>query len=214
MIYFEQRFNIEPASPAGRDRFIELAESNLVPGWQRAGGRLIGAWFGTGEWFYQVTHVTEFPDLGAFGEARRAAAGDAKLAEADGVLEALAPVRHEGLLEPLGPVAPARLDEGLAKAADEPVGVHTLAILEVAPGKMETFKKLLAGAASNLPILASWGDVAGNPSRVIDLWEGDVAGQPYSPNSPGLDAFFAPLRELAPTERTVRLFPLPYSPLR
>jgi hypothetical protein len=214
MIYLKQHFDIEPASPAGLDRFVELAEQALVPGWARAGGRIVGAWFSSEEWFNQVTQVIAFPDLAALDAARREASGDAQLSEAEGVLETLAPIRRESLLEPLGPVAPEKLDAAIEAAEETPAGVHSMAILEVAPGKMAAFSKLLAAAAGGLPIIASWRDVAGNPSQVIDLWTGDVAGRPYRPNSPGMDAFFGPLRELAPKERTVRLFPLPYSPLR
>jgi hypothetical protein len=214
MIYLKQAFNIEPASPAGLDRFVELGEGALLPGWERVGGRLIGAWFGTDDWFNQVTQVVAFEDLAAFDAARRGAASDAKLSDAEAALDELAPIRSESLLEPLGPVAPERLDEAIVAAADQAVGVHSFAILEVTAGKMEAFKKLLSAGAASLPIVASWRDVAGNPNRVIDVWTGDVAGRPYQPSNPGMEAFFGPLRELAPTERTIRLFPLPYSPLR
>jgi hypothetical protein len=214
MIYLKQRLNIEPASPAGLDRFVELAEKTLVPGWSRAGGNVVGAWFSTEEWFYQVTQVVAFPDLAAFDAARRSAAGDAELADAQGALEELAPVRRESLLEPLGPIGPEKLDAAIEAAAEKPAGLHMMAILDVAPGKLEAFTKFLAAGAESVPIIASWRDVAGNPSQVIDLWTGDPAGRPYQPNSPAMDAFFGPLRELAPKERTVRLFPLPYSPLR
>lgn len=214
MIYLEQHFNVEPASPAGLDRFVELAEKALVPGWSRVGGRLVGAWFGTQEWFNQVTQVVAFPDLAAFEGARQAGATDPELVEARAEAFSLAPIQREALREPLGPVAPEKLEDAIAAAEHEPAGVHSLAILEVAPGKMEAFSNALAVAAPNLPIIASWRDVAGHPKRVIDLWTGDVGARPYHPSTPQADAFFGPLRELAPTERTVRLFPLPYSPLR
>ena len=98
-------------------------------------------------------------------------------------------------------------------SADAPAGEYCFAILEVAPGRMDDFKKLLAMGAANLPILASWRDVAGNPARVVDLWRGNPGQKPYEPNTPAMDAFFGPLREVAPTERMMRLFPMPYSPL-
>ena len=63
MIYLKQHFNIEPASPAGLDRFVDLGEKALLPGWSRLGGRVVGAWFGTEEWFYQVTQVVAFADF-------------------------------------------------------------------------------------------------------------------------------------------------------
>lgn len=214
MIYLKQNLNIEPASPAGLDRFVELAEQTLVPGWTRVGGRVVGAWFSTEEWFYQVTQIIAFADLAAFDTARREASLDSGLADALGALEELAPVRRESLLEPLGPVGPEKLDAAIEAAVDAPAGLHMMAILDVLPGKMEAFRKFLGAGAESVPIIASWRDVAGNPSQVIDLWTGDPAGQPYRPSSPGMEAFFGPLRELAPRERTVRLFPLPYSPLR
>lgn len=36
MLYLKQHFNIEPARPAGLDRFIELAERAWVPTLRRA----------------------------------------------------------------------------------------------------------------------------------------------------------------------------------
>jgi hypothetical protein len=66
-----------------------------------------------------------------------------------------------------------------------------------------------------LPILASWRPIAGDPSLVIDLWKGDVERgfSQYEPATEAQNAFLDPLRELAPNERMVRYFPLPYSPL-
>ena len=79
---------------------------------------------------------------------------------------------------------------------------------------METFTKMLGQAASGLPIVAAWRQVAGNPHQVIDLWNGDIGAPGYRPNSDAMNAFFGPLREVAPRERLVSLKPLPYSPLR
>jgi hypothetical protein len=80
---------------------------------------------------------------------------------------------------------------------------------------MEEFEKTLAVGGSQLPILASWRPVAGDPDLVIDLWKGDVERTfaRYAPASDAQNAFMDPLRELAPNERVVRYFPLPYSPL-
>jgi hypothetical protein len=72
---------------------------------------------------------------------------------------------------------------------------------------------LLELGAAQLPIVASLKPLAGDSSLVIDIWRGDVQ-QGYAPTNPGLDAFFTPLREIAPREHVVRHFPLPYSPLR
>lgn len=213
MIYLQQTFDLHPASPATRDAFVDHAESALVPAWNELGGQLKGAFFSTEEWFYQVHHVLSFEDLAAFDRARHAIENDsafAKLRESD---EALAPVRGSGLFESIGVVGEEKLDEAIARAADKPAGEYTYAILEVSPGRMEDFKKLLSMGAANLPIIASWRDVVGNPARIVDLWRGNPGQAPYAPNSPGLDAFFTPLREVAPRERMMRLFPMPYSPL-
>ena len=211
MIYLKQDFNIDPASPATRDAFVELAEDELVPGLAAGGGRLMGAWFNHAEWFSQLTHVVEFDDLGAYDAYRK----DAGRAEQQRRVEELAPERHESLWEPLGPVAPSRLHEEIEAAKEHPEGAHTFAILQVNPGCMERFQGMLKAAAAGLPIVASWRPVAGNPNEVIDLWKGDNIGRDrYRPNSDGMAAFFGPLRELAPRERMVSLFPLPYSPLR
>ena len=213
MIFLKQTWNLHPASPATRDRFVEHANDALVPGWASVGGALKGAFFATEEWFHQVIHVTAFEDLAAFDRARQAIESGGEFAELRGTDEALAPERGTALLEDLGPVAAEALDAGIAKAAEKPAGEYTFAILEVDPGRMEDFKKLLGAGAARLPILSSWRDVVGNPAQVIDLWRGNPGQTPYAPSSPQLEAFFGPLREVAPRERMMRLFPMPYSPL-
>ena len=213
MIYLQQTFDLHPASPATRDRFVEHAGQTLLPAWAELGGTLKAAFFSTEEWFFQVAHVTAFEDLAAFDRARAAIEIDPAFAALRQANEELAPTRGDALFESLGVVADEKLDEGIALAADKPAGEYTYAILEVAPGRMEDFKKLLGMGAKNLPILASWRDVAGNPARVVDLWRGNPGQQPFAPNTPAMDAFFTPLREVAPRERMMRLFPMPYSPL-
>jgi len=214
MIFLKQTWNLHPASPAGRDRFVEHAEKALIPAWASVGGDLKGAFFSTEEWFYQVTHVVAFEDLAAFDRARTAIDQSGEFAELRAGDEALAPERGTALLEDLGPVAAESLDAGIAKAAEKPAGEYTFAILEVSPGRMDDFKKLLGAGAAQLPILASWRDVVGNPSQVIDLWRGNPGQAPYAPSNPAMEAgFFGPLREVAPRERMMRLFPMPYSPL-
>jgi len=214
MVIFKQTFDLHPASPGTRDRFVEHAETTLVPGWASLGGRLKGAFFSTEEWFYQVTHVTVFADLAAFDGARRAVEQGAEFAALRTGDEALAPRRGTALLEDLGPVTAQRLDDAIAQATEKPAREYTFAILEVLPGRMGDFANLLQLGAAQLPILASWRDVVGDPHRVIDLWRGNPGQAPYAPANPALEAaFFAPLREVAPRERMMRLFPLPYSPL-
>lgn len=215
MIYLKQDFDIHPASPGTRDRFVELAEKELVPRWRRLGARLVGGWFSNERWFSGITNVLAFDDLSAFAAFRAAAANDAAWQECERQLEGLTLQRRDELLEPLGPVAPEKLDAAIDLAKREPAGSHTFAILEVNPGKLASFRALLAAAAASLPIVAAWSPVAGNPNQVIDLWTGALGQEGYQRSSEKMEAgFFAPLREVAPRERLVNLYPLPYSPLR
>jgi hypothetical protein len=214
MIYLQQDFDLDPASPVTRDRFVEIATDAIVPGWDRFGARLVGAWFHHESWYSQITHVIELPDLAAFEAIRRRARDDEAWRAAAAEIEQLAPRQNEALLEPLGPIAPAALDAAIEAAQREPVGAYTFAILEVAAGAMEQFTKLLAFAKDQLPIVASWCPIAGNPNLVVDLWKGDIGRTGYQPADDRARAFFGPLREVAPRERLVRLLPLPYSPLR
>jgi hypothetical protein len=78
---------------------------------------------------------------------------------------------------------------------------------------MSEFTKLLTAAGPQLPIVASWRPLVGNPDLVIDLWKGDVETG-YAPADARSNAFFDPLREVAPREHLMRYWPLPYSPLR
>lgn len=206
-IYLEQSFDLSPASPATRDRFVELATSSMMPACERLGARLVGAWFTHVEWYSQIRHVLELDDLAAFDSFRQ-------FRELDASIEALAPTRRDTLLEPLGPVPVASLHAAIEAAREQPVEAYSLAVLEVAPGRMAQFTSLLAGAKDMLPIVASWRPIAGNPNLVLDLWKGEIGREPYRPSSDRSEAFFAPLREVAPRERLVHLRPLPYSPLR
>jgi len=215
VIYLKQDFDLHPASPGTRDRFVELAEKELVPAWQRLVARLVGGWSGNERWFCGITNILAFDDLAAFGEFRAAASADADWQECERRIEALTAQRFDELLEPFGPVEPEALDAAIEEAVSEPVGAHTFAILEVNPGMLSQFRTMLAAAAGNLPIVAALSPVAGNPNQVIDLWKGALGQEGYRPASAKMEAgFFAPLREIAPRERLVNLYPLPYSPLR
>jgi hypothetical protein len=214
VIYLKQDFDIHPASPGTRDRFVELAEKELVPRWRRLGARLVGGWFSNERWFSGITNVLAFEDLSAFGAYRQAAAANAEWQECERQLEEMTLQRFDELLEPLGPVAPEKLDTAIEVARDQPVGAHTLAILEVNPGMMSQFSALLEAGAARLPIIGAWSSVAGNPHQVIDLWSGALGQEGYLPANPKMESgFFLPLREIAPRERLVNLYPLPYSPL-
>lgn len=216
MIYLKESFDLHPATPAQRDRFVAVSEAKLIAASSREGGRLVGAFFAHEEWFSQIIHLTAFEDWAAFGAWREASSfsSSSELGEARQALAALSAERRDALLEPLGPVPASALDAAIADCAEQPAGDYTFAILDVSEGKMDDFKKLLTLGAARLPIIAALTDVAGNPNRVIDLWKGDTGKPGYAPTSDAMDAFFEPLREVAPRERMMRLHPMPYSPLR
>jgi hypothetical protein len=215
MIYLQQDYDLNPASPRTRDAFVALAEKSLVPAAERHGARLVAAFFGNQDWFFRVAHFLELPSLAAFETWRADMRGDAGACGAVREAEALAPSRHETLLESVGAIPPEALDDGIEAAKEKPQGIYTAAHLKVASGRMEDFEKSLAASGASLPIVGSWRPVAGDPDLVIDLWKGDVEQNmtPYRPSNDQTNAFMDPLRELAPNERVVRYFPLPYSPL-
>jgi hypothetical protein len=216
VLVLQQDFDLHPASPRTRDAFVALAQEALVPAAERHGARLVGAFFGNSKWFFRATHLLALPDFAAFGAWRAAFRGDPKARDAVQRAEALSAARHESLLEPLGAIPPEALERGIESAREKPQGIYTAAHLEVARGRMDDFTRMLAAAGPGLPIVASWRPVAGNPDLVIDLWKGDVeqAYAKYAPADARANAFMDPLREVAPKERVVRYFPLPYSPLR
>jgi hypothetical protein len=216
LIHLQQDFDLLPASPRTRDAFVDLARDRLVPAAERNGARLVGAFFGNQDWFFRVSHFLELPNLAAFESWRAAMRGDAMACDASREAEALAPQRNEVLLEPVGVIPQEALDRGIEDASGKPQGVYTAAHLKVAQGRMEDFEKLLGAAGPSLPILTSWRPIAGDPNLVIDLWKGDVEKNfsTYAPADDASSAFMDPLREVAPDERMVRYFPLPYSPLR
>jgi len=214
MIYVRHSYDLDPASPATRERFADVVSEGLLPANARTGARLVGAFFAHEEWYDQVIHLTEFDDLAAYQAHRDASARDGDASEAAAQLTNLAPGQRVEFLEPLGPVAPERLGRAIADSKEKPVGVYTFAILDVTPSKIDEFTALLDGAAKALPIVAALRDVSGNPFRVTDLWATDTGAQGYVPNSDAQEAFFGPLRRVAPREKMMRLHVMPYSPLR
>jgi hypothetical protein len=214
MIYVKETFNLTPASPETRDDFIGFATTDLVPTCERLGARLVGAWFSHAEWYGQVTQVLEFDDLGSVQAFRIGARDDARWRDCERRVEEFAPQRASVLLEPLGPVPPSTLQDAMRASREQPIDAYTFAVLEVAPGKMETFIATLSAVKDSFPIIASWRAIAGNPNEVIDLWKGALGQEPYRPADDRTKAFFRPLREMAPRERLVNLYALPYSPLR
>jgi len=214
MIYLKETFNLAPASPETRDQFIDFAQTDLSSAHKRLGARLVGAWFSHAEWYGQITHVLEFDDLSRFQGFRTDARADAGWRECERRVDEFAPQRSAQLLEPLGPVPPQTLSDAIHASTDAPLNAYSFAVLEVAPGKMDEFIATLGRVKDMLPIIASWRAVAGNPYEVIDLWKGALGQEPYRPADERTKAFFRPLREMAPRERLVNLYALPYSPLR
>jgi hypothetical protein len=120
MIFVKQHFNLQPASPATRDRFVSTATDAFVPAAESHGARLLGAWFCHEEWFSQVVHVTAFENLAAYDSYCEAIRADGALAQADSDLAGLAPERRTELLETLGPISEAAIEAGIAASAAKP----------------------------------------------------------------------------------------------
>ena len=218
MIYLEETFNIVPASPEGLDIFVGFVQEKLIPIGQKLGLRLVAAWFCSVDLFSQVTHVMEFDDMEALKAFRIKASEEKAWGEYLARLEELAPERHSRLLEPLGgesvpAVPPKVLHKAIKRSQRKPVGVYSLAVLEVAPGKMQDFISTLADVAKGLPIIASWHPVTGSPNEVIDVWKGALMQQNYKPVDDFMKQFFRQVRELAPKERLRTVYTLPYSQL-
>ncbi len=214
MIYLKETLNLAPASPETRDQFIDFAQADLLPAYERLGARLVGAWFSHAEWYGQITQVLEFDELISFQAFRTGTRADARWQERQRRVEHFAPQRSAQLLEPLGPIPPRTLHEAMQASREAPLNAYTFAVLEVAPGKLAEFVATLDAVKGMLPIIAAWRAVAGNPNEVIDLWKGALGQEPYSPADESSKAFFRPLRDMAPRERLVNLYSLPYSPLR
>jgi hypothetical protein len=214
MIYVKQSYNLHPATPANRDRFVKAVGDFVLPANERLGARLVAGFFAHEEWFSQIIHVTEFDDFEALAAYRDGVSKDGQAAEGAAQLENLAPEQHIDIVEPLGVIAVSKLHDAIETSASEPAKTYTFAILDVDAGKMDQFDSLLGSAQDSLPIIACWRDVSGNPNRIIDLWKGDTGRGGYRPTDDGQDAFFEPLRRIAAREKMMRLHVMPYSPLR
>ena len=214
MIYLEETLNLVPASPETMDTFVDFAQEKLVPCYERLGGRLVAAWYSDAEVFAQVMQVLEFDDLAALGAFRAKASDDERWTECERRIEELAPVRRSRLMEALGPIAPETLRGAAAESQKSPLGAYSLAILEVNPGMMPQFIASLEASAAALPIVASWRTIVGRQNEVTDVWKGALGQAGYQRADEGLKQFFRGLRELAPRERLVIVYPLPYSPVQ
>jgi hypothetical protein len=154
MIYLEETLNLTPASPETLDTFIDFAQTELVPACQNFGSRLAAAWYSDVEVFCQVTQILEFDSLSAFEDFRHQTDQNTEWKAIDDRLHELAPQQRLRLLEPLGPVPPETLHAAISESRQAPLGVYSLAILEVAPGKIPDFMAGLEQAAQILPIVA------------------------------------------------------------
>lgn len=214
MIYLEETLNLEPASPETLDAFIGLVQEQLVPAGERLGFRLVASWYTDVEWFSQVIQMLEFDNLEAFAAFRAKASQDSAWKEYEARLEKLAPERQSRLLEPLGPIPPEVLHEAAAQSQQSPLGVYTWAVLGIAPGKMPDFITSVEGGAKVFPIIASLRTIVGRQNEVTDIWKGPLRQQGYTPTTEEANQPMRRLREMAPRERIVMVFPLPCSPLR
>ena len=214
MIYLQEILNLTPATPEALDSFIEIGQNLLVPVCERLGARLVVAWFSTYEWYYQVTHVFEFVDMKALKEFRIKAGQDKQWFEYTVKLEEFAPERRTRLLEPIGAISPDVLHKAIEESQKKALKVYSFATLEVTPNKMTEFVDFVKTLSKNAPIIASWRPIAGNPNEVNDLWKGSLVPKDYQPAVEGMKEWFRRLRELAPKERLVQIFPLPYSELK
>ena len=66
-----QDYDIQPATPETRDRFIEAVNQHFLPAQAKAGGTLVAAWFSYSGWFYRITQLIEFDDLTAYDGFRQ-----------------------------------------------------------------------------------------------------------------------------------------------
>jgi len=213
MIYLEETLTLEPPSPETLDTFVAFAQEKLLP-LERMGFRLAAAWYNDIESFCQVMQVLEFDSMVAFEEFRARTQHSEPWIEYQARLEELAPKRRTRLLEPLGPIPAEKLHEAWKETAEKPLGTYTLAIMEVAPGRMPFLTAAMEAVAANLPMVATWRTVVGNRNEVTDVWKGPMRLSGYQPSDERTNRFFRAVRENAPVERMVPVFPLPYSPLR
>ncbi len=214
MIYLQEILNLTPATPETLDSFIKVAQELLVPVCERLGARLVIAWFSTYEWFLQVTHVFEFDDEEALKDFRINTNQDKQGGKYTAQLEVFAPERRTRLLEPIGAVPPETLHKAIEESQKRALKVYSLATLEVNPNKMPEFIKKVREYSKIFPIIASWRPIAGNPNEVNDIWKGAIGPRDYQPAVEGMKEWFRDLREMAPKERLVQIYPLPYSQLQ
>jgi hypothetical protein len=213
MIYLEETLTLEPESPETLDTFVAFTQEKLLP-LESLGFKVAAAWYNDIESFCTVIQVLEFENMAALAEFGARAEEAEPYLEYQARLEELAPKRRSRLLEPLGPIPAERLHDAWKETAETPVGAYTLAIMDIAPGKMAALKAAMAATAATMPMVAQWKTVVGKQNEVTDLWKGPMRLDGYKPSNEGANRFWRAVRQNAPGERLIPVFPLPYSPLK
>jgi len=220
MIYLEETYDMNPATPVVRDQFIALAAEEIIPAYSEFGARLVAAWTCNAVRWGQITQMLEFDNFTTYDQYREAMASSKSWPDISNKLEALAPERQHRLLESLVPNFVPVLQRAIQDSTDTPLQQYMLATLEVAPGMMDMMRQGLSEVADSgsLPIAMSWRVLSGKQNVVIDLWKSSLQRPGFQTQenfaAGGIDAdWFANLRILAPEENIVFVDPLPYSPL-
>jgi hypothetical protein len=220
MIYLEETYDMNPATPVVRDQFIALAAEEIIPAYTEYGARLVAAWTCNAVRWGQITQMLEFDNFTAYDHYCDALANSQSWSDTYKKLETLAPERQHRLLESLVPNFVPVLQKAIQDSADTPLQQYMLATLEVAPGMMDMMRQGLSEVADSgsLPIAMSWRVLSGKQNTVIDLWKSSLQRTGFQTQADfsagGIDAdWFANLRILAPEEKIFFVDPLPYSPL-
>jgi hypothetical protein len=214
MIYLEETFYLNPASPENLDSFVDLNTKELLPIYEENGYNLISAWVRYDTWYGSVTHITELFDLKELKEFRIKLGENPSWGKYLAEVEEKAPERHSRILEPLGSIPVEVLHQGIKESREKPGGEYSLAILHATPETISDFIASFDQGLKLFPILASWRSLSGDPNEVIDLWKANLLPTKYEPANEAMKPFFDLLRVHAPKERMCRIYPLPYSPLR
>ena len=123
------------------------------------------------------------------------------------------------MLEPLSPLFSDKLHEAIGECEKAEIKDFTLAELIIAPGHMDEFiNQLEEGASIGIPMVTSLRPIIGNRNMVIDLWKINlqVGYQPqeFFYEIGYKEEWWNNLRKMAPQERMMTIYPLPYSPLK